>query len=210
MRSIIEKRGLAYKEIYTALGMHQSNFSNAYNRKNGKRFTLEQMLSIAELLGCSLDELFRKEKDEKGIQYIRIPEMSKWTCSDLLRLLFSLRKCGGGVHFSDIKVTDYPFPNEVEVTVLYFTKRFSLKNVMSFAGDNHEMLINTVLREWAQIIQSTENIDAESRELMLSKWEENKLEHHKNLMLSDDIITYDKDEMTKQYFRIERDDPLTK
>ena len=208
MQSIITEKGIKPKEIYTTLGMRQSNYSNAFHRKNGKRFTMEQMLSIAELLCCSLDEMFTKENDVKGVQYVKIPEMSKWTCSDLLQLLFSLRKCGGGVNFANTLVRDYPYTEEVEVTSIYFTKRFDIKNVMTFIGHNDGMLINSVLREWAQIQLSTENVDAESREIMLSTWEKKKLEQHKDILLNDELITYDMDEKTRQYFQVERNDPF--
>ena len=200
MQNAIIERGIIYKEIYNFLGMRQSNFSNAFHRKNGKRFTLEQMLSIAEFLNCSLDEMFTTEKERIGAQYLKIPEMSKWTCSDLLRLLFALRKSEGNLNFADTKVIEYPFMEEVEVTTIYFTKRFILDS-FPFTTDNGDMLINSVIREWAQIIKSTENIDSESRELMLSKWEEKKLEQHKNLMLSKDMVTYDMDRITKQFIR---------
>ena len=203
MRNAIEKRGLSYKEIYTELGMQQSNFSNAYHRKKHKQFTLDQMLRITEILGCSLDEMFTRETDGYGAQYIKIPDMSKWTCSDLLKLLFSLRKSGGEVKFLDAKVLD-SFSYEIDVTGLYFSKRFGLKNNYFGGSNTSDMLINTVLREWAQIIRSTENVDSESREFMLSKWEENKIEQHKNIMLSDEPIEYDIDSRTKQYFRIEK------
>ena len=37
MHRILDERDIPLKEIYTAIGMAQANFSNDYNRKNGKK-----------------------------------------------------------------------------------------------------------------------------------------------------------------------------
>lgn len=201
MQNILEEREISYKEVYTAIGMQQSNFSNAYNRRNGKAFTLAQMLAIAEFLDCSLDALFTSEYYADGEKYIKIPEMSKWTCADLLRLIFALRKSGSEMQFVNTRASFPPFFSETDVTAIYFAKKFNLHDILSFMGSNTEMLINSAMREWSKILESTENIDDESRELMLSTWETKKLEQFKNMILSDDLVEYKMDENSKRYVR---------
>ena len=207
VKKILEERDIPQKEIYTEIGMQQSNFSNAYNRTGGKKFTLEQMLNIAEYLGCSLDYMFSTGADNEGEKYIRIPKMSEWTCADLLPLLFSLRKSGAKIHLIDTTAPDFPFENEtVDVTALIFSKKFSMKAWPSFIGSNADMLINTAMREWAQIIESTNNLDEDSKELMLSTWENKKIDQLRNVVLTDKPIEYVIDEKTKQYVIYERPD----
>lgn len=200
MRSILEKRNISSKEVYTAIGMAQANFSNAYNQKNGKRFSVEQMLAIAEFLGCSLDYMFADGESSNTEKYIHVPEMSEWTCKNFLEMLFLLRKSDCGCQFINIKAPAKPFYDQVDVTALYFTKRFNIKNVISVEGSNAEMLINSVIREWSQIIESTSNLDEESRELMLSTWEKRKIEQLECIELANQHQQYDLNNETKEYF----------
>ncbi len=202
MEYIIDKREIPLKEIYSAIGMGQSNFSSAYRRKNGRHFSVEQMLAITEYLNCSLDYMFRKSHNESDGRIIQIPEMSKWTCADLLELVFLLRKSEGGCRFVNTKAINEPFNDEVDVTAIYFSRKFDLKNVVSFSGENTEMLINTVIREWAKIIEGTSSLDEETRELILSTWEKGKKEQMENILLSDEHKTYDFDNNKNKYFEI--------
>ncbi len=202
MQMIFEEREITYKEVYSAIGMTQGNFSNAYHRKNGKRFSLEQMLGISEFLGCSLDYMFTGDPLTDTEKYIQIPSMSKWTCKNLLELIFSLRKSGAYCRFIDTKAPCYPFSDLVDVTAIYFSKRFNVVGDWSLSGSNTDMLINSVIREWSQIQKSTENIDEESRELMLSTWEKKKIEQLSSIELNEEHNTYDIDKETKRYYMV--------
>lgn len=193
MYRILDERDIPLKEIYTAIGMAQANFSNAYNRKNGKKFSISQMLAIAEYLGCSLDFLFTNKIEDSGERYLKIPEMSKWTYADFFQLIFSLRKSGSELTFVNTKVTD-KFNKNVEVTAITFLKTINLQH--SFWDDH---LINSVIKEWAQILDSTESLDDDSKELMINTWEQKKIQQLENIVLADDHKSYVIDEKTKQY-----------
>lgn len=193
MYRILDERDIPLKEIYTAIGMAQANFSNAYNRKNGKKFSINQMLAIAEYLGCSLDFLFTNKIEDSGERYLKIPEMSKWTYADFFQLIFSLRKSGSELTFVNTKVTD-KFNKNVEVTAITFLKTINLQH--SFWDDH---LINSVIKEWAQILDSTESLDDDSKELMINTWEQKKIQQLENIVLADDHKSYVIDEKTKQY-----------
>ncbi|MBP3818070.1 MAG: hypothetical protein J6H31_07160 [Butyrivibrio sp.] len=193
MYRILDERDIPLKEIYTAIGMAQANFSNAYNRKNGKKFSINQMLAIAEYLGCSLDFLFTNKIEDSGERYLKIPEMSKWTYADFFQLIFSLRKSGSELTFVNTKVTD-KFNQDVEVTAITFLKTINLQH--SFWDDH---LINSVIKEWAQILDSTESLDDDSKELMINTWEQKKIQQLENIVLADDHKSYVIDEKTKQY-----------
>lgn len=193
MYRILDERDIPLKEIYTAIGMAQANFSNAYNRKNGKKFSINQMLAIAEYLGCSLDFLFTNKIEDSGERYLKIPEMSKWTYADFFQLIFSLRKSGSELTFVNTKVTD-KFNKDVEVTAITFLKTINLQH--SFWDDH---LINSVIKEWAQILDSTESLDDDSKELMINTWEQKKIQQLENIVLADDHKSYVIDKKTKQY-----------
>ena len=193
MHRILDERDIPLKEIYTAIGMAQANFSNAYNRKNGKKFSIDQMLAIAEYFECSLDFLFTNKTEDSGERYLKIPEMSKWTYADLFQLIFSLRKSGSELTFVNTKVTD-KFDQDVEVTAITFLKTINLHK--SFWDDH---LINSVIKEWAQILDSTESLDDDSKELMVNTWEQKKIQQLKYIVLADDHKSYVIDENTKQY-----------
>ncbi len=205
MRRILDERDISSKEVYTVIGMAQANFSNAYNQKRGKRFSIEQMLAIAEFLGCSLDDMFTSDRSNSGEQVIRIPDMSNWTCADLLKIIFSFRKSECGLQFTNIKEKCKPFHDEVDVTAIYFPKRFNLHKVITYSGSNYEMLINTVLREWSQIIESTTNLDASTKEYILSTWESRKIEQMRYVELSDSGKAYTISQGTGRYVVVQDD-----
>lgn len=196
MHSILKERNIPLKDVYLAIGMAQSNFSNAYNRKNGKKFSVEQMLAIAEYLNCSLDYLFTKNIHGTEGGFIKIPEMSKWTYADLFELIFALRKSESGLCFVNTHMKDI-FDNDVDITAIYFDKEVNLDKRFY-----NKRLINDVIKEWSQILDSTKELDNESRELMLNTWEQKKIQQVKNILLDDKNNSYAIDANTKHYFPI--------
>lgn len=206
MQMHMEKRSISQKEIYSSIGMAQANFSNAFNRKNGKHFTVEQMLQIAEFLNCSLDELFSKNNINSSEKYIKIPNMSEWTCRDLLALIFSLRKSQCKYGFKDITVGD-GFMEE-NYTALYFSYSIEEKNAGFFGSSGSVKIVNSIIKEWSQILESTKRVDAESRELMLSTWEIKKLEQVQNIKLDDSVCKYDLDSNSKIYNKVDEEIPF--
>ena len=81
----IKENNITQKELANAaLGMNQSNFNTALNQKNGRHFTLEQYIAIADYLNVSLDTLFGREVSATQIS-------ARSICSWIIALLKSKR-----------------------------------------------------------------------------------------------------------------------
>ena len=205
IQGILKEREISNKEIYNAIGMSQGNYSNAINRKNGKQFSAEQMLRIADYLDVSLDEIFSTKEMQSDTEYLQIPARNKWTYADLLKVLFSIRKSGVEFDFENIEISrPQKLYDCMPLTALIFTERLSIAEMPSFVNSNAEMEINHILHEWSNIISCTKNIEDESKELMISTWENDMIEQVKEVIISkDNHLQYKRDEKTKIYHRHE-------
>jgi len=63
IRALREKKGLSQAEVARAVGLTQPRYSNFENHKAGWR-DIERFKRLADLLGCSMDELVGGGIDE--------------------------------------------------------------------------------------------------------------------------------------------------
>ncbi|MCR4929400.1 MAG: helix-turn-helix transcriptional regulator [Lachnospiraceae bacterium] len=201
MQSILKEKNIANKEIYSAIGMSQGNYSNAINRKNGKQFSAEQMLKIADYLDVSLDEMFSTKEMHTDTQYYQIPGRNRWTYADLLRILFAIRKSGIEFDFENVELNcPEKMIDHVPMTALVISERLNIAGCFSFMNSNSDMEINNILCEWSNIISCTRNIEKEARELMITAWEDGIINQVKEIVIDPNShVEYKRDENTKEY-----------
>ena len=164
IKSIMEKKNIKQTQLANAIGISQPQISSVLNTKNSNSFTIGQLVSIADYLGCSVDEILGLNQNEKRQELKSL--------SDILNLLFEIDanveiqigECGTEeMEMGSNGVT------EIKKTGLYF--------------DNDKM--DRVLTEWNDLKNSSINEPLKSR--IIEQWKEGILKEYENYRIEWDF-----------------------
>lgn len=158
IKSIMEKKNIKQTQLAAATGISQPQISSVLNTKNSNSFTIGQLVSIADYLGCSVDEILGLNINEKRKEIESL--------SDILSMIFEIDAnagikigvCGTGemerAFDSDIE--------EIKTSCLYL-------NIP---------VMETILTEWNDLKKSSIKEPLKSK--IIKQWEESILQEYEN------------------------------
>lgn len=190
INTLMQDKGITQQQLATVIGMSQSNVSKALSERDKKCFTVEQIFSIAEFFGISIDQLVGFETAKKiahgpravGAFIAELIADGTAKCADVVvneevfQIVYNSHGYPEGKH--EKRSNTYPalyFPNYWDPTELAHDEE-ELRELFSEAeqcgNDTRYVALNTFIRKYLDILRvyNQKQISEEAYQIVLKDY----------------------------------------